>query len=214
MPYRTNVIFCGGLSVSAGATRVVDVTTDAIRIVVSRLPHIANFTDFEPLDAETEVWVEYLELEASSWGYPDAVIIPGTKTTITDLQALHTSGMADQIIRYAQAGGTVMGICGGYQMLGHVLSGIPRGLEEFNSGMWLGLELLPTLPPPSTVTKNHPPTNKPWLISPQAGSIRERVSKFVRGKPGGLSAGEDYSRYAGSFTPIFEDGGIWVSLII
>jgi adenosylcobyric acid synthase len=113
---------------------------EAIRIAVLRLPRIANFTDFEPLEAESDVWVDYVELH-QSLGHPDAVIIPGTKTTIADLQALQNSGMAAQLIAYAQAGGAVLGICGGYQMLGRKIND-PQGVEG-ETGCWDGLNLFP-----------------------------------------------------------------------
>jgi adenosylcobyric acid synthase len=113
---------------------------EAIRIAVLRLPRIANFTDFEPLEAESDVWVDYVELH-QSLGHPDAVIIPGTKTTIADLQALQNSGMAAQLMAYAQAGGTVLGICGGYQMLGQKIND-PQGVEG-ETGCWEGLNLFP-----------------------------------------------------------------------
>lgn len=111
-----------------------------LRIAVIRLPHIANFTDFEALEAETGVWVDYVNVN-QSLGYPDAVIVPGTKTTIADLQVLRDSGMAAQLVAYAQTGGTVMGICGGYQMLGQQISD-PTGIEG-EPGSWPGLNLFP-----------------------------------------------------------------------
>jgi adenosylcobyric acid synthase len=92
-------------------------------IAVIRLPHISNFTDFEPL--ETIAQIRYVPLE-SDLGSPDVVIIPGTKNTIDDLMAMRRSGMDRQIVR--KAGTTpIIGICGGFQMLGESL--IDEGLE-------------------------------------------------------------------------------------
>jgi adenosylcobyric acid synthase len=111
-----------------------------ITIAVIRLPRVANFTDFDPLEAEPTVQVRYV-LPGQSLGNPDAVILPGSKTTITDMQALHESGLAAQIQSFAQAGGMVLGICGGFQMLGEAISD-PQGIE----GMAIavpGLGLLP-----------------------------------------------------------------------
>ena len=82
-----------------------------INISVIRLPRIANFTDFDPLNAESSVSIKYVGIN-ETLGHPDAVIIPGTKTTISDLLTLEQSGMAQQIKEYAAAGGTVLGICG------------------------------------------------------------------------------------------------------
>ncbi len=111
-----------------------------INIAVIRLPRISNFTDFDPLEAEPSVSVRYVHPK-SSLGHPDAVILPGSKTTIPDLVALHQTGMAEQIQNYVAAGGTIMGICGGYQMLGKILAD-PEGIEG-QEGRYRGLGLLP-----------------------------------------------------------------------
>lgn len=89
-----------------------------LKIKIIKLPNIANFTDFDPLEAENNIFIEYINLD-DDIGYPDAVIIPNTKTIMADLRALEASGMKDKIQEYEKAGGTVFGICGGYQMLGH-----------------------------------------------------------------------------------------------
>jgi adenosylcobyric acid synthase len=111
-----------------------------LTINVLRLPRIANFTDFDPLDAEPTVNLKYLNLQ-DSLNYPDAVIIPGSKTTIADLIELHKSGMAKKILDYIKLGGIVIGICGGFQMLGKQIFD-PEQLEG-NQDFCLGLDLLP-----------------------------------------------------------------------
>jgi len=111
-----------------------------ITVAVIRLPHISNFTDFDALEAEPSVNVKYLTPK-DDLGYPDAVILPGTKTTIADLLVLQRSGMAEAISSYAAAGGTVMGICGGFQIMGQMLAD-PEGLEG-QEGRFDGLGLLP-----------------------------------------------------------------------
>jgi adenosylcobyric acid synthase len=111
-----------------------------LTIAVIRLPRVANFTDFDPLDAEPTVQVRFVEL-GQPLGKPDAVILPGSKTTIADMQALHGSGMVAQIQAYAQAGGMVLGICGGFQMMGHWISD-PEGIEG-PAETFPGLGLLP-----------------------------------------------------------------------
>jgi adenosylcobyric acid synthase len=95
----------------------------ALDIAVIRLPHISNFTDFEPL--QTMAQIRYVSLDGDL-GSPDAVIIPGTKNTIDDLAAMRRSGMDKQIIANA---GTIpiIGICGGFQMLGETI--IDEGFE-------------------------------------------------------------------------------------
>lgn len=116
-------------------------TTD-ITIAIIRLPRISNFTDFEPLEAESSVKIKYIHPN-DSLGDPDAIIIPGTKTTINDLLVLQKSGMAEAIKSYQSSGGIVMGICGGFQMLGEVLID-SQGLEG-KQGEYKGLELLPLI---------------------------------------------------------------------
>ncbi|MGP1383284.1 MAG: cobyric acid synthase CobQ [Thainema sp.] len=111
-----------------------------ITVAVIRFPRISNFTDFDPLEAEPSVTVRYVGLQ-ENLGYPDAVVLPGSKTAIADLIALQRSGMAEAIQNYAAAGGTVMGICGGFQMLGNILAD-PEGIEG-HEGRFKALSLLP-----------------------------------------------------------------------
>lgn len=114
--------------------------TAEITIAVIRLPRISNFTDFDPLEAEPSVTLKYVNPQ-DALGHPDAVILPGSKTTIADLMVLKKTGMATEIQNYLAAGGIVMGICGGYQMLGKVISD-PAGVEG-EKGNYEGLGLLP-----------------------------------------------------------------------
>ena len=111
-----------------------------INIAVIRLPRIANFTDFDPLEAEPSVSVRYLSPK-QELGHPDAVILPGTKTTIADLILMQKTGMGEAIQNYAAAGGTILGICGGFQMMGQMIAD-PEGIEG-QAGRYQGLNLLP-----------------------------------------------------------------------
>lgn len=111
-----------------------------VTIAVIRFPRISNFTDFDPLESEASVRVRYVGLQ-DALGYPDAVILPGSKTAIADLLALQKSGMAEAIQKFAAAGGTVMGLCGGFQMLGSMLAD-PEGIEGYE-GRYQALGLLP-----------------------------------------------------------------------
>ena len=86
-----------------------------VRIAVIRLPHISNFTDFEPLEHCADI--DYIEPD-EELSEPDAIILPGTKNTIDDMKVLLSSGMGKKIITEAKKGIPVIGICGGYQMLG------------------------------------------------------------------------------------------------
>jgi len=107
-----------------------------IDIVVIRLPRISNFTDFEPLEAFANV--RYLPLY-SDLGNPDLIIIPGTKNTTADLVEMREHGMDKRIIDMAKMRSVpVIGICGGYQMLGRTIidSGFEGSVAEI-SGMGL-----------------------------------------------------------------------------
>jgi adenosylcobyric acid synthase len=111
---------------------------DDLDIAVMRLPRIANFDDFDPLRAEPNVRVRYVE-RASDLGQPDLAIIPGTKTTMADLEWLRGTRLADALCALAEAGAPIFGICGGSQMLGRRIDD-PHGSEsEIPSTPGLGL---------------------------------------------------------------------------
>lgn len=90
---------------------------DKITIAVLHLPHISNFTDFDPLENEPAVNLRYIK-NGDEIGDVDCIIIPGTKNTIEDLLYIKRSGYAKSIIEKAGQGVCLIGICGGYQMLG------------------------------------------------------------------------------------------------
>ncbi|GAB1456097.1 cobyric acid synthase [Spirochaetota bacterium] len=115
-----------------------------LRIAVPRLRRVSNFTDLDAFACEPDVEVLAVSLGTElDEGHFDAVIIPGTKSTVADLLWLKESGLADAILRFAAGGGTVVGICGGYQMLGQALLD-PDGVES-NARETPGLGLLPLL---------------------------------------------------------------------
>ena len=111
-----------------------------IDIAVIRLPRLSNFTDFNALERMEEVTLRYVR-SPKELGKPDLVILPGTKNTMDDLRWLRESGLETVILKHAAAGGAVVGICGGYQMLGRTVSD-PEGVE--GGGTLPGLGLLPT----------------------------------------------------------------------
>ena len=85
---------------------------------VIRLPHISNFTDFMPLEQHELLGVRYVQ-RARELGRPDLVILPGTKNTMEDLLWLRQNGLEAAALKLAHAGTPILGVCGGYQMLGH-----------------------------------------------------------------------------------------------
>ncbi|MEG0764756.1 MAG: cobyric acid synthase [Pseudoflavonifractor sp.] len=111
-----------------------------IDIAVLRLPRMSNFTDFNPLARLPEVSLRYVG-SVRELGHPDLIFLPGTKNTMEDLRWLRQSGLEAAVLKHAAAGGAVVGICGGYQMLGKTLSD-PEGVE--GGGTLAGLGLLPT----------------------------------------------------------------------
>ena len=108
-------------------------------IAVVRLPHISNFTDLDALTALPEVRVRYVS-HAEELGRPDLVVLPGTKATLGDLAWLRACDLNAALRQHAEAGGLVLGICGGYQMLGLEIHD-PLGVE--GGGRQKGLGLLP-----------------------------------------------------------------------
>jgi adenosylcobyric acid synthase len=99
-----------------------------IRIAVPILPHIANFDDLDPLEAEPAVELVKVRPGAALPGNADLVILPGSKATIADLATLRKAGFDIDIAAHRRRGGIVIGLCGGYQMLGRVIRD-PAGSE-------------------------------------------------------------------------------------
>jgi adenosylcobyric acid synthase len=97
-----------------------DPASRGLDIAVIRLPHISNYDDFDPLE-DTDCAVRYIS-EPAELGQPDLIILPGTKSTVADLNFLREQRLADGITRLVKAGTPVAGICGGYQMLGKKIS--------------------------------------------------------------------------------------------
>ena len=128
-------------AVAIEAQNFVSSTEGEIDIVVIRLPRISNFDDFDPLGNESNVKIRYVD-SPSEIGNPSAIILPGTKSTIADLVFLRERGLFDYIRTYADDGGCMVGICGGYQMLGELILD-PEDIESTENNIQ-GLGLLPT----------------------------------------------------------------------
>ncbi len=116
-----------------------------IDVAVIRLGHISNFTDLAPLESDPNIGIRYIskkdELCKHQNAFPDMIILPGTKNTTGDLQKLRESGLEDEIIKAAKQGSIILGICGGYQMLGMNIcdpDGVEGSIKEIK-----GLGLLP-----------------------------------------------------------------------
>jgi adenosylcobyric acid synthase len=109
-------------------------------ITVIQLPHIANFDDFDPLRRAPEVRVRFVT-EIDHLGRPDVIILPGTKTTIADLEWMRSQGLDRAIAALANDGVEIVGVCGGYQMLGQAIRD-PYQVESSQEATE-GLGLLP-----------------------------------------------------------------------
>jgi adenosylcobyric acid synthase len=109
-----------------------------VDIAVVRLPRISNFTDFDALSSLPGVGVRYVS-ERAGLGAPDILILPGTKQTIPDLQWLKDTGLAEEIVSAARQGTAVVGICGGYQMLGRTVSDPDHAESDADTTDGLGL---------------------------------------------------------------------------
>ena len=117
----------------------------AIRIVVPRLPRLANFDDLDPLAAEPDVVLDIVPPGNPLPGDADLVILPGSKATLADLAALRAEGWDVDLAAHVRRGGAVLGICGGLQMLGRKIAD-PDGLEGLSAeAEGLGLLELETL---------------------------------------------------------------------
>ena len=121
--------------------RIAGAAGDAVLdVAVVRLPRISNFDDFEPLADEPGVRVRFVRTVAELAG-ADFIVLPGTKTTVADLTWLHVSGLGAAVRAAAAAGRPVLGVCGGFQMLGERVDD-PNGMEGVVGGAG-GLGLLP-----------------------------------------------------------------------
>lgn len=112
-----------------------------VDIAVIRIPRISNFDDFDPLIVEPGTQVRFVD-HPGTLGKPAAIILPGSKMTLDDLAWLRETGLAAQIVSLAMMGVAVVGICGGYQMLGRSLVD-PDGVEAEAGTQAAGLGLLP-----------------------------------------------------------------------
>ena len=111
-----------------------------VRIAVPRLPRIANFDDFDPLAAESDVALDIVEPGRPLPRDADLIVLPGSKATLADLAALRVEGWDIDLLAHVRRGGRVLGLCAGYQMLGRRVAD-PSGIEG-SAGEAPGLGLL------------------------------------------------------------------------
>ena len=112
-----------------------------VTIGIVHLPRISNYTDFEPLEHEPDVTVHYLTDPASAPALDvlDVLIVPGTKSTVSDLSWLRRAGWETALARHLRGGGRVIGICGGFQMLGRRILDPHRIESKIAESIALGL---------------------------------------------------------------------------
>ena len=125
---------------SLGLERARGMDGDALDIVVVRLPCISNYTDFFCMEGDEGINIRYID-KPMALGSPDLIILPGTKSTRADLRWLHDIGFSTVLQQAYHAKIPIIGICGGFQMLGHHVDD-PNGVEG-EKGMTAGLGLLP-----------------------------------------------------------------------
>lgn len=115
------------------------VPTDGdVRIAVIQTPKISNFTDFDALAHEKDVALYYVKA-VEDLGEPDVIMLPGSKNTTEDMLYLQKSGLGEKILAHAKAGKAVIGICGGYQMLGEVIRDPQHTESQNDEAAGLGL---------------------------------------------------------------------------
>ena len=140
-------------------------------IAVLGLPHIANFDDFDPLEREPGVRLRYVE-SGDELGEPDLIVQPGTKSTVADLNDLRGAGRDREIVALAVRGTPVLGICGGYQMLGRTIHD-PDSIES-TEAITFGLALLPVSSRFTAVKSTHQirarVARAPGILAGAAGS--------------------------------------------
>ena len=169
----------------------------AVRIAVPILPGIANFDDLDPLKLEPGIDLRFLRPGQPIPGDADLVILPGSKTTLRDLAALREVGWDIDILAHRRRGGHVLGLCGGYQMLGATVRD-PLGLEgPPGSAEGLGLLAVETELVPDKTVRTVSVEHRASGASGQAyeihlgrsdGADRVRAPFSVGGRPEGAAS--------------------------
>ncbi len=137
LPYLRNLELDQEDSVDIERFRMTPFGTETVNVAVVLLPLMSNFTDFNQLVAEPDVALRYVASPQELHG-ADVVILPGSKTTIEDLNYLRKVGFEEPLMTHVQRGGEILGICGGFQMLGNAITD-PQHVETGGSSKGLGL---------------------------------------------------------------------------
>ena len=170
LPYLRDLALDQEDSLDVNARTLLPFTADRVNIAVLLVPHMSNFTDFNALAEEADVSLRYVATCEEAAG-ADAMILPGSKTTLPDLAYLREKGFDRLLLDHVQRGGELVGICGGYQMLGRWIAD-PDGVETGGQDAGLGLLPVTTLLARDKITEQ---------IEAQALHIQGATSLPVRG---------------------------------
>ena len=128
VPYFKDLIIDEEDSIPQGSYSAELNVQGVLNIAVIQLPRISNFTDLSPFAHDPSISVRYVH-HASQLGNPDIIILPGSKNTIGDMASLNRQFLAREILKCHQSGSLILGICGGFQMLGKKIKD-PENLES------------------------------------------------------------------------------------
>ncbi len=124
---------------------------EGLQVGVVRLPRISNYSDFDPLENESDVNLRYIEKPEQIAGL-DLLVLPGTKSTLADLEFLKRQGLFQAIKAFHVAGGRIIGICGGFQLLGEMISDPDQVESTCSEDVGLGLLDIKTILKPGKHT--------------------------------------------------------------
>ena len=172
--------------------------TSLIDIGIISLPHISNFTDFNSLGTIAGISVRYIRT-IKEFGNPDMVILPGTKSTMDDLKWLRKSGLEAEILRGAEKGMLILGICGGYQMLGKSIEDMV-GAEGIGTIKGIGL-----LPVKTIFTGEKTRTRVQGTVKELSGEYQALSGALVEGYEIHMGISEKIAE-CGSVIKISEEG--------
>ena len=169
VPFLRDLLLDQEDSLDLETHRQEEFSSEQVNIAIVCLPHMSNFTDFNAFRAEQDVAVKYITMP-SEVATADIVIIPGSKNTLDDLSSLQEQGFGSVLDRHVCSGRELVGICGGYQMLGRTISdpyAVERGGENKGFG-YLNTETV-LRPTKCTMQVEANPTD---VLVPNSGTVR------------------------------------------